>query len=129
MRVRLQDDAWFGQQGTLSTVWAPTGSRPSEIRQNGGEFIWVFAAVEPETGWSTAMVFRHGNTGSIQAFLDLVGSRIRRREHAVMILDGAGWHHAKQLRLPRRITPLFLPPYSPELKPTERLCLWLRSNH
>ena len=62
-------------------------------------------------------------------FLDQTGSRIRPREHAVMILDGAGWHHAKELRWPKRITPLFLPPYSPELNPVERLWLWLRNNH
>lgn len=129
VRVLFQDEARFGQQGTLSTVWAPTGSRPGVIRQNGRKSIWVFAAVEPETGWSTAMTFRHANTGSMQEFLDHVGSGIRPREHAVMILDGAGWHHAKQLRWPRRITPLFLPPYSPELNPVERLWLWLRNNH
>jgi transposase len=129
VRVLFQDEARFGQQGTLSTVWAPTGSRPSVIRQNGRKSIWVFAAVEPETGWSMATTFRHANTESMQAFLDQVASKIRRREHAVMILDGAGWHHAKELRWPRRITPLFLPPYSPELNPVERLWLWLRNNH
>ncbi len=98
MRVLFQDAARFGQQGTLSTVWASTGSRPSVIRQNGRKSIRVFAAIEPATGWSTAMTLRHANTGSMQDFLDHVGSRIRPREHAVMILDGAGWHHAKRLR-------------------------------
>lgn len=70
VRVLFQDEARFGQQGTLSTVWAPTGSRPSVIRQNGRKSIWVFAAVEPETGWSMATTFRDANTESMQAFLD-----------------------------------------------------------
>jgi len=51
------------------------------------------------------------------------------RQHAVMVLDRAGWHTAKQLNWPRRITPLFLPPYSPELNPAERLWLWSRERH
>ncbi len=72
--------------------------------------------------------FRHANTESMQAFLDHVDSRIRARQHAVMIPDSAGWHHTKHLRRPRCITPLFRPPYSPELNPTERLSLWLRNN-
>ena len=128
LRVLFQDEARFGQQGTLSTVWAPTGSRPTVIRQNGRRSIWVFAVVEPATGWSMAMISRHANTESMQTFLDRTASRIKPREHAVMILDGAGWHRANELRWPKRITPLFLPPYSPELNPVERLWLWFRNN-
>ncbi len=129
VRVLFQDEARFGQQGTLSTVWAPTGSRPAVIKEDGRRSVWVFAAVEPTTGWSTAMTFRHANTESMQTFLDRTASRVKPREHAVMVLDGAGWHRAKKLRWPKRITPLFLPPYSPELNPVERLWLWLRNNH
>ncbi|MBX3373172.1 MAG: IS630 family transposase [Phycisphaeraceae bacterium] len=128
LRVLFQDEARFGQQGTLTTVWAPAGSRPTVIRQNGRRSIWVFAAVEPASGWSMAMVARHANTESMQTFLDRTASHIRPREHAVMILDGAGWHCSKELRWPKRITPLFLPPYSPELNPVERLWLWFRNN-
>ncbi|MBM4022823.1 MAG: hypothetical protein FJ284_11395, partial [Planctomycetes bacterium] len=75
---------------------------------------------EPATGWSIAIPYREVNTETTQAFLDAAASRLRRRKHAVMILDGAGWHCSHKLRWPRRITPLFLPPYSPELNPVER---------
>ncbi len=37
------------------------------------------------------------------------------------MLDGAGWHVAKELALPAHLRPTFLPPYSPELQPAERL--------
>jgi hypothetical protein len=110
VRVWFQDEARFGQQGTLTAVWAIKGSRPTVVRQNGRKSIWVFAAVEPATGWSLAMPFRDVNTATMQAFLDAAARKLRRREHAVMILDGAGWHSAHKLRWPRRITPLFLPP-------------------
>jgi hypothetical protein len=39
----------------------------------------------------------------------------------VLVLDQAGWHHATDLRIPDRIDLLFLPTYSPELQPAERL--------
>jgi len=106
----LQDEARFGQQGTLTAVWALEGSRPTGVRQHGRKSIWVLAAVEPATGWSKMT----------QAILDAAARRLSRREHAVMILDGAGWHGSPKLRWPRRITPLFLPPYSPELNPVEQ---------
>ena len=39
----------------------------------------------------------------------------------LLTLDGAGWHVAKDLVLPEHLHPVFLPPYSPELQPAERL--------
>ena len=38
----------------------------------------------------------------------------------------AGWHIAKELLIPTNITPVFLPPYSPELNAIERVWLYLR---
>jgi transposase len=64
----------------------------------------------------------------MQKFLGRAAKKLGPREHAVMVLDRAGWHIAKQLKWPRRITPLFLPPYSPELNPAERLWLWFREH-
>ena len=37
------------------------------------------------------------------------------RAHAVLILDGAGWHGAHDLVVPDNITLLTLPPYASEL--------------
>ncbi len=48
--------------------------------------------------------------------------------HAVLILDGAGWHGAKSLDVPNNITLLKLPPYSPELNPMENVWAYLRGN-
>ena len=126
--VIFQDEARFGQQGTLTRVWAPRGSRPTVLRQNGRESVWVFAAVEPSTGWTTTMVSSTADIRSMQLFVDRVAAGLEHREHAVMVLDRAGWHTSRKLRWPKRITPLFLPPYSPELNPVERLWHWLRQH-
>jgi DDE superfamily endonuclease len=39
----------------------------------------------------------------------------------LLVLDGAGWHVAKELAMPGHLHPVFLPAYSPELQPAERL--------
>jgi DDE superfamily endonuclease len=44
----------------------------------------------------------------------------------VLLLDRAGWHRSAQLRLPEGIHLVFLPPYSPQVQPAERL--WPLSN-
>jgi transposase len=38
-----------------------------------------------------------------------------------MLTDSAGWHKSKELTLPKNIQLQLLPPYSPELNPTEHL--------
>jgi len=40
----------------------------------------------------------------------------------------AGWHTSGDLVVPENLSLVFLPPYSPELNPIERLWLHLRDN-
>jgi transposase len=47
---------------------------------------------------------------------------------ALLILDGAGWHHSPKLIVPDNIVLLPLPPYAPELNPTENIWQYLRGN-
>ena len=56
----------------------------------------------------------------MQIVLDEVASR-HPDENIVMVLDGAGWHKAKDFRLAENLRLLFLPPYSPELNPQEHI--------
>jgi transposase len=48
--------------------------------------------------------------------------------HAILILDQAGWHGAKQLRIPANISLLPLPPRSPELNSQENIWQFMRQN-
>ncbi len=49
--------------------------------------------------------------------------------HALLTVDGAGWHQTgDKLRVPDNITLLHLPPYSPELNPVENVWAYLRGN-
>ena len=48
--------------------------------------------------------------------------------HAILILDGAGWHGSAALVIPDNLTLLTLPPYSPELNPVENVWAYLRAN-
>lgn len=41
--------------------------------------------------------------------------------HIVLVLDNAGWHGEAGLAVPEGVRLIFLPPYTPELQPAERL--------
>ena len=49
--------------------------------------------------------------------------------HVILVLDQAGWHRAKALKIPENISLLYLPPYSPELNAIERLWGYLKSHY
>jgi len=53
----------------------------------------------------------------MNAFLKILDAERKTDEHFVLIMDQAGWHKSRALKLPDGITVLLLPPYSPELKP------------
>jgi len=69
----------------------------------------------------------YANTEAMQHFLDLFAATLAADEHAVMVLDRAGWHGSAALRIPANISLIPLPPYSPELNPVERLWLHLKA--
>lgn len=128
-RVFFMDEARFGQQGTTTRVWAPTGTRPTAVKQTRYEWVYLYAAVEPATGASVALQAPRVNTGTMNVFLKMLSDELGPLDHAVLIMDQAGWHKARALALPANITVLYLPPYSPELNPVERLWAYLRSHY
>ncbi len=55
---------------------------------------------------------------TMNAFLKIL-DREKADEHFVLIMDRAGWHMSRDLKLPEGITVLLLPAYSPELNPVD----------
>jgi transposase len=129
LRVFFMDEARFGQQGTTTRVWAERGSRPSAVKQTRYEWVYLYAAVEPATGASVALQAPSVNTQTMNVFLKMLSAELGPSEQGVLIMDQAGWHKSKKLRLPENIHVLFLPPYSPELNPVERLWAYLRQHY
>jgi len=130
-RIRLffQDEARIGQKGRVCHVWWTRGERPPGLADKRFTFAYIFAAVEPGTDNAVALVMPEVSTEAMQHFLDRFAATLAPDEHAVMVLDQAGWHGARALRIPDNVTPLPLPPYSPELNPVERVWLYLKERY
>jgi transposase len=59
-----------------------------------------------------------------------IAAQVTPGAHAVLVLDGAGWHRpGGKLDVPANISLLRLPSYSPELNPVENIWQYLRQNH
>lgn len=127
----FQDEARVGQPGTLTHVWAERGSCPRAVRQTEYKWGYIFGAVDPLTGQSSALIAPTVNTERMSRHLQMIADEAGEDTHVVLVLDGAGWHKAKDLKVPDSMTLLFLPPYprgSPELMPMERVWLWMRQH-
>lgn len=48
-------------------------------------------------------------------------------KQSILVMDGAGWHKSKGLVIPENIEIVYLPPYSPELNPVEKLWQYIKS--
>lgn len=128
LRVYFEDEARFGQQGTLTRVWAPRGTRPTAVRQTEYGYLWVLGAICPATGHAEGLLSPRLNTRVINVFLAQFAQTLGAEEHAVLIWDGAGFHTSRTLKVPPNVTLLKLPAYSPELNPVENLWHYLKSH-
>jgi transposase len=129
IRIYFEDEARFGQKGTITRVWAPKGSRPRAVRQLRYTSLYVLLAVCVTTGTTTALLMPELNAEVLNLFLEQMSRELPSGVHAVLIWDGAGFHTSKDLVVPSNISVILLPPYSPELNPVENLWHYLRSHH
>lgn len=60
------------------------------------------------------------NSDTFQLFLDEF-SQTDLQEYKIIVLDNGAFHKAKRLQIPNNIGLVFLPPYSPELNPAEKV--------
>ncbi len=110
LEVWFQDEMRVGQKNKLTYRWARKGSRPRATHDQRTQSTYLFGAVCPERGTGAALVLPACNTEAMQLHLDEVGTKVAPGAHAIVILDQAGWHGAKDLEVPRNISLLPLPP-------------------
>lgn len=128
IEVWFQDEARVGQQGTLARIWAKRGTRPRAVRDHRYTWAYLFGAVCPERGTGAAVVLPYVDVAAMNIHLTEISRRVTEGAHAVLVLDGAGWHTSPRLCVPENISLLPLPRYAPELNPVETLWEFLRQN-
>lgn len=129
IQLWYQDESRFGQKGIVAKLWTVQGERPQIIRQNGFKSAYFVGAVSPSTGEKYSLIFDGLDTRIMNLFLNDLSQNIDKNVHIIMFVDGAGWHSSEEIIVPSNMTLYFLPPYSPELNPIERLWDYLKENY
>jgi transposase len=98
------------------------------VKQTQYKWGYIFGAVNPLTGASSALIAPTVNHQLMSTHLRMIAEEAGDDARVVLVLDGAGWHKANELVVPASMTLLPLPPYSPELMPMERVWQWMRQH-
>ena len=123
IEVWATDEHRVGLKPIVRKVWSPIGERPVAESKHQYEWSYVYGFVCPDRGETERYIMpRVGLEWFSQAlaeFAKAVGAGVKKR--ILLVLDGAGWHRSSKLVVPEGIELEFLPPYSPELQPAEKL--------
>lgn len=68
------------------------------------------------------------NAAMMNLHLEAISRAVSPQAHAAVLLDGAGYHNSRSLRVPSNITLIRLPRYAPELNSAENIWEYLRKN-
>lgn len=117
------DEHRVGLKPIVRKVWAPIGERPVAQVNHRYQWLYVYGFVHPLSGRTEWLLLPKVNVAwfnlALAQFAAAVGAGPTRR--IALVLDNAGWHRSPQVVVPEGIELVFLPPYSPELQPAERL--------
>ena len=118
-----QDEHRLGLLPVVRRVWAPKGQRPTAQVERHFEWLYVYGFVRPSTGQSWWCLLPRVTTEAFALALATFAhdEGITADHRAVLVIDQAGWHISDDLVLPDGVDLAFLPSYSPELQPAERL--------
>ena len=126
IEIWFQDECRVGQKNKLTRHWSKQGSPPRIPNDQRTKSAHIFGAICPEQGKGAGLVLPRCDTHAMNRHLREISAHVAPGAHAVLVLDQAGWHTAKDLAVPENITLLPLPPRSPELNPVENVWQFLR---
>lgn len=101
-------------------IVAAKGIKPVCKFQQIFKSMYLFGAYSPITGDHFEYEFSHCNSVNFQIFLDEF-SKENKNEFKIILLDNGAFHKVKKLIIPKNIALVFIPPYSPELNPSEKI--------
>jgi transposase len=123
IEVWFFDEHRVGLKPILRKVWSKKGTRPIALVNHRYEWLYVYGFVNPKTGETLWYLIPRVNTKWLNKVYEqfAIDVGISENKKVLLIEDNAGWHSSHKVKKPQGIIVDYLPPYSPELQPAERL--------
>ena len=120
LKVMFQDEARFGRINDPKKCWCRKGVRPNVGKQIVREYVYAYGAFSPKDGDADFLILPFMDTKNMNIFLKELSSR-HKDKLILLICDKAPCHGESALDIPYNIKLAYLPPYSPELNPSENM--------
>lgn len=124
VEIWTQDEARLGLKPIVRRTWALKGQRPIAPHHPRYQWLYTYGFIQPKTGDSCLLILPRVNTKAMQIALKEFTNQVNPQNEKLIILlvDRAGWHTSKKLKLPNNLIMYPIPAYTPKLNPTE--CVW-----
>ena len=118
--IYFQDESRFGLLTIPRRILTIKGVKPLISYQHKFKNFYLFGSFSPITGTHFTLELPRCNGDWFQLYLDEF-SQQDPDELKILFLDNGAFHKPKDLDIPPNIILFFIPPYSPELNPAEKL--------
>lgn len=124
VEIWAQDEMRLGLQPIARRVWAIKGHRPSAGLDRKYQWLYCYAFVRPLTGDNFWTIMPDVDTEIMSLSLKEFANyhNPNKDKLIILLIDQAGWHTTKKLKIPDNIRFFSIPSHTPELQPTE--CIW-----
>ena len=119
-----EDEVHFQRHTSFTRMWAQKGQQPLHLTPSVRHKVAFLGALNLKSG---QLLTQEAPTFSAQTFQEFAQHLLEATcGKLCLILDNARWHHSQNLKKffaknRERLVLLFLPAYSPELNPVERV--------
>jgi transposase len=120
LKIFTQDESRFGLMTILRQRITLKGVKPVARYQHNFENTYLYGAVAPKTGESFFFELPRLDSQCFQIFLDQFSHAFSESLN-ILTLDNGRFHKAEKLKLPSNVRLVFIPPYTPEVNPIERV--------
>lgn len=121
------DESGFEGDPRPRRRWDKKGHKTRSTKNGDHLRMNVMGMVCPRTGEFFAIEASHSDSETFQAFLNEARKSVTaHRPRNILILDNASWHKRKSLNW-QGWEAMYLPPYSPDLNPIERIWLVMKA--
>jgi transposase len=131
--VLFEDEFSLSNTATLSATWSPVGKQPViKSKQSKRERVTGLGSVNPITGQLVVSFAKSGNYRAFKRHLQKILRTYRDKRKIIIYVDNVRFHHARLLKyflaVHKQLEIRYLPAYSPDLNPVERVWWYMRKS-
>lgn len=120
-----QDESRFGLKTFVGKCLSIKGLRPKVLYQHRFQNTYLWGSYSPLSGDQFVWEIDGVSKEILQAYLNAFAQH-HPWQYKIIIMDNAGFHNLDGIEIPENISIINIPPYCPELNPSEQVWQYIK---